>query len=67
MARSARSSAKYAVPALPVATFPAMIAAAILKSIGELCGYIGGAPTYAEYQMLQYEMHKLRYLVRSKA
>jgi hypothetical protein len=52
---------------LPVATFPAMIAAAILKSLGELCGYIGGTPTYAEHQMLHYEMHKLRYLARGKA
>jgi len=52
---------------LPIATVPAMIAAATLKATGELCGYIGGRPAYAEHQMLNYEMHKLRYLVRSKA
>ena len=52
---------------LPLATIPAMIAAAILKSVGELCGYVGGAPAYAEYHMQEYEVHKLAYLARSKA
>jgi len=46
---------------LPPATIPAMVAAAILKSIGELCGYAGGAAAYAEYHMQEYEVHKLRY------
>ncbi|MGZ7029731.1 MAG: hypothetical protein ACXVG9_10430, partial [Terriglobales bacterium] len=52
---------------LPVATIPAMVTAAILKSIGELCGYAGGAPTYAEHHMQEYEVHKLAYLARGKA
>jgi hypothetical protein len=52
---------------LPMATIPAIVAGAILKAGGEFCGYIGGATTYAEHQMLNYEMHKLRYLARSKA
>jgi len=47
---------------LPVATVPAMIAGAILKAIGELCGYVGGKPTYAAHQMEEYEVHKLKYL-----
>jgi hypothetical protein len=44
-----------------------MIAAAVLKSIGELCGYASGAGTYAEYQMWEYEVHKLKYLARGTA
>ena len=52
---------------LPLATVPAMIAAAILKSMGELCGYVGAAANYAEHQMLEYEVHKLRYLARGNA
>ena len=52
---------------LPITTIPAMIAAAILKSVGEFCGYIGGAPNYAEYHMREYEVHKLAYLARGKA
>jgi Glycosyl transferase family 2 len=52
---------------LPIATIPAMVAAAVLKSVGELCGYAGGAPTYAEHYMLEYEVHKLAYLAHSRA
>lgn len=51
---------------LPFATIPAMIAAAILKAAGELCGYVGGTPDYAEHQMQEYEVHKLAYLARGK-
>lgn len=52
---------------LPAATIPAMVTAAILKSIGEFCGYAGGAANYAEHYMQEYEVHKLAYLARGKA
>ena len=52
---------------LPIATIPAMMAAAVLKSIGEFCGYLGGPAAYAEYHMQEYEVHKLAYLARGKA
>ena len=44
-----------------------MIAGAILKAMGELCGYAAGVQAYAQYHMQEYEVHKLRYLVRAKA
>ena len=47
---------------LPAATIPAMMLAAILRAMGELCGYAGGPATIAEHQMLEYEMHKLTFL-----
>ncbi|MBZ5652044.1 MAG: glycosyltransferase family 2 protein [Acidobacteriia bacterium] len=52
---------------LPAATIPAMVTAAILKSIGELCGYVGGEANYAEHYMQEYEVHKLAYLAHGKA
>lgn len=52
---------------LPLATIPAIIAAAILKAGGEFCGYVGGAANYAAHQMQEYEVHKLAYLARGKA
>jgi hypothetical protein len=36
--------------------------AAILKALGELCGYTGGAVTRVEHQMHEYEMHRLAFL-----
>jgi hypothetical protein len=47
---------------LPAATIPAMMLAAIIRALGELCGYAGGPATRAEHQMQEYEMHKLAFL-----
>jgi hypothetical protein len=52
---------------LPAATVPAMVLAAIIRAMGELCGYAGGTATRAESQMREYEMHKLAYLTHSSA
>jgi hypothetical protein len=47
---------------LPAATLPALMLAAIIKALGELCGYAGGAVTRVEHQMHEYEMHRLAFL-----
>jgi Glycosyltransferase like family 2 len=48
---------------LPVATLPALMLAAIVKAMGELCGYAGGAVTRVEHRMHEYEMHRLAFLL----
>ncbi len=49
---------------LPRGTVPALLAGAIVRTIGEVVGYLVGASRSAEVRMQQYELHKLRYLAR---
>jgi hypothetical protein len=44
---------------LPVATYPAMIAATIVSAVGETIGYAGGSAAPGEAAMTEYEVHKL--------
>jgi hypothetical protein len=37
----------------------------VVKSVGELAGYLGAPPEASEKAMLEYEVHKLRYAGRA--
>jgi hypothetical protein len=46
---------------LPPMTVPALIAGAIIRTIGEVVGYIVGAGSDDEQRMEEYELHKVKY------
>ena len=52
---------------VPLTAVPAIMLAAIVKTVGEVCGYAGITATQAERHMHEYEMHKLAYLAHSRA
>ena len=52
--------------ALPRGTIPALLAAVVIRTIGEVVGYAVGAGATAEPRMEHYELHKLKYTVPSR-
>jgi hypothetical protein len=48
--------------ALPRGTVPTLIAGAIVRTIGEVVGYLAGASSEEQGRMEEYELHKLRYV-----
>jgi hypothetical protein len=50
--------------ALPRGTIPALVVGAIVRTIGEVVGYLVGANRAAESRMEEYELHKLRYVAQ---
>lgn len=50
--------------ALPLGTIPALIAGAMVRTMGEVVGYLVGASSEAQSRMEEYELHKTRYVAR---
>jgi len=50
--------------ALPAGAIPALVAGAIVRTVGEAVGYARGMTPEAERRMDEYELHKLRYASR---
>lgn len=46
---------------LPLGTLPALVAGAVVSTIGEVIGYARGAFSGSERQMTEYELHKASY------
>jgi hypothetical protein len=49
---------------LPIGTVPAMILGVIVKAVGEMVAYAGGAHASAEARMTEYEVRKVAYAER---
>ncbi len=48
--------------ALPRGTVPALLFGAIVRTMGEVVGYLVGASSAAQARMVEYELHKLKYV-----
>ncbi len=46
---------------LPTGTVPALVVGALVSAVGEMLGYARGAGPVAKRQMMEYEVHKVRY------
>jgi hypothetical protein len=46
---------------LPPLTIPALVAGAVVRTVGEVVGYLVGARVDEEHRMEEYELHKMKY------
>lgn len=49
---------------LPAGTIAVIAAGAVAKSVGEVIGYLGAAPSSTEARMTEIELHKVKYAAR---
>jgi len=46
-------------------TIPALVAGAVVRTAGEVVGYLAGARVADEQRMEEYELHKMKYTAGS--
>ena len=51
---------------LPPLAIPALVVGAIVRTFGEVAGYIGGARSSDEERMEEYELHKMKYTAAAR-